>query len=229
MVSCLVFFRKFQKQYLYINESFLHYRWIYIKKANKQEGTKDNCKNKKAPTSYHMQNPDIVFNELGLKQGDVFLDIGCGAGDYVIHASKIVRNSGKVYALDRQEESISILQEKIRGLGIINIETNTSDITKELPIDDKSIDICLIATVLHGLDFEKHNEHIFKEIKRILKPSGRLAIIECSKKDLSFGPPKQMRLDAEQIEESAAKFGFRKVSFTDLGFNYLIQFQTKLL
>ncbi|MBU0615460.1 MAG: methyltransferase domain-containing protein [Nanoarchaeota archaeon] len=189
---------------------------------------KDNCKHKKAPTSYHMQNPDIIFKELGLKQGDVFLDIGCGAGDYVIHASKIVGNSGKVYALDRQEDSISIFKEKIRELGIINIESNTSDITKKLPIKDKSIDICFIATVLHGLDFEKHKEHIFKEIKRILKPSGRLAIIECSKKDLSYGPPEQMRLDAEQIEESAVKFGFRKVGFTDLGFNYLIQFQIKI-
>ena len=189
---------------------------------------KDNCKHKKAPTSYHMQDPDIVFNELGLNQGDTFLDVGCGAGDYAIHASKVVGDSGTVYALDKQEESISFLEERIRELGIKNIEVKASDLTKRLPIKDNSIDVCLIATVLHGLDFDKYKGNIFKEMMRILKPSGRLSIIECSKKDLSFGPPEHMRLDPEYIEESALGFGFKKVGFTDLGFNYLIQFQMGL-
>jgi len=188
---------------------------------------RDNCRHNKVPTSYHMQNPDIAFNELGLNQGDAFLDIGCGAGDYAIHASEIVGDSGKVYALDKQEELITFFKERIRKIRLKNIEAKMSDITKRLPLKDKSIDICLIATVLHALDFDNHKEHIFKEIKRILKPSGRLAIIECSKKDFSFGPPERMRLDAEKIKESASEFGFRKVSFTDLGFNYLIQFQLK--
>lgn len=189
--------------------------------------SKDNCRHWKAPTSYHMQDPDRIFNELELKQGDIFLDIGCGAGDYAIHASKIVGNSGKIYALDKQEESISIFKERVRELGIKNIEVKTSDITKKLPIEDKSIDVCLIATVLHALDFDKYKEHIFKEMIRILKPSGRLAIIECSKKDLSFGPPEQMRIEAEKIEEYAVNLGLGKVSLTELGFNYLIQFQIK--
>lgn len=174
-----------------------------------------------------MQDPDIIFDELMLKQGDVFLDIGCGAGDYSIHASKIIGDSGKVYAVDRQEKSTAVLRERVEELGIKNIKVSASDITKTLPIKDRSIDVCLIATVLHALDFDKYKENIFKELMRVLKPSGRLAIIECGKKDLSFGPPEQMRLDAEQIEESAVKSGFKKIGFTDLGFNYLIQFQNE--
>lgn len=188
---------------------------------------KDNCQHKNAPSSYHMQDPDIIFDELMLKQGDVFLDIGCGAGDYSIHASKIIGDSGKVYAVDRQEKSTAVLRERVEELGIKNIKVSASDITKTLPIKDRSIDVCLIATVLHALDFDKYKENIFKELMRVLKPSGRLAIIECGKKDLSFGPPEQMRLDAEQIEESAVKSGFKKIGFTDLGFNYLIQFQNE--
>ena len=188
---------------------------------------KNNCKHKKAPSSYHMQDSKLVFDALILKQGDVFLDIGCGAGDYAVHASKIVGNSGKVYALDKQEDSISAFNEGIRELGLKNIEAKASNITNRLPINDRSIDVCLLATVLHALDFDKNKENIFKEIMRILKPSGRLAIIECSRKDLSFGPPEQMRLSAEQIERSAVKSGFTKISYTDLGFNYLIQFQNE--
>ena len=172
-----------------------------------------------------MQDSKLVFDALILKQGDMFLDIGCGAGDYAVHASKIVGNSGKVYALDKQEETISVFNERIREYGLNNVEVKASDITKTLPINDRSIDVCLIATVLHALDFDKYKQDIFKEIMRVLKPSGRLAIIECSKKDLSFGPPELMRIDAEQIEESAEISKFTKIGFIDLGFNYLIQFQ----
>jgi len=188
---------------------------------------KDYCQHKKAPSSYHMQDPDIIFEELKLKQGDIFLDIGCGAGDYSIHASKIIGDSGKVYATDRQEESVLTFKERIEKSGIKNIEVSVSDITSNLPVKNRSIDVCLIATVLHALDFEKHKENIFKEIMRVLKPVGRLAIIECSKKELSFGPPEQMRLDAEQIEKAMLKFGFKKCGYIDLGFNYLIQFQNE--
>ena len=179
----------------------------------------------KVPTSYHMQNPDIVFKELNLKIGDIFLDIGCGAGDYSIHASKIVGISGKVYSLDKPEETIKLLEEKIAKLKLNNIQTKIADITKILPLEDNSIDVCLVSTVLHAINFNKYKETVFKEIYRILKPSGRLVTIDCSKKDLSFGPPESMRLDSEEIEKSAKQVGFKKTNNIDLGFNYLIQFE----
>jgi ubiquinone/menaquinone biosynthesis C-methylase UbiE len=185
----------------------------------------NNCKRMKAPTSYHIQNPDIVFKELNLKLGDIFLDIGCGSGDYSIHASKIVGVSGKVYSLDKPEETIKIFKEKISKLKIHNIETKVSDITKELPLEDSSIDVCLVSTVLHAINFDKYKETVFKEIYRVLKPFGRLITIDCSKKDLSFGPPESMRLDSEEIEKSAKQIGFKKINHIDLGFNYLNQFE----
>lgn len=186
---------------------------------------KNNCKHTKAPTSYHMQNPDIIFNELNLKSRDVFLDIGCGAGDYSIHATKFIGDYGKIYALDKPEESIKILKEKVTKLGLDNVQTKISDITKKLPLKDNSIDVCLVSTVLHAINFGKYKENVFKEIHRVLKPSGRLVIIECSKKDLSFGPPENMRLSSEEIEKAAKESGFERIGLIDLGFNYLIQFK----
>lgn len=182
----------------------------------------DNCKCKNGPTSYGMQNPEAVFDKLGLREGDFFLDAGCGMGDYSIHASKIVGKIGKVFALDRQN-LVDNFDLRISVLNLKNIETKTFDITKKFPIKSESIDVCFIANVLHAIDISKQDEFIFNEIKRILKTNGKLAIIECKKENLSFGPPLEMRLSSEEIEFLAQKYGFKKNNYTDLGFNYLIQ------
>jgi len=83
----------------------------------------------------------------------------------------------------------------------------------------------LVSTVLHAINFDKYKETVFKEIYRVLKPFGRLITIDCSKKDLSFGPPESMRLDSEEIEKTAKQTGFKKINHIDLGFNYLNRFE----
>jgi len=183
-------------------------------------------KHKGKPTSFWMQDPETVFKELQLKKGDCFLDIGCGVGDYTVYASKNVGDSGVVYALDQAEKLINDLKLKAGTLGLNNIKAKVADITKQLPIEDNSVDACLIATVLHAIDFKTNGKTLFKEIYRVLKPSGRLITIDCKKEDDSFGPPMNMRLSPIEVETYAAQFGLHKVNFINLGFNYLIQFAT---
>lgn len=180
----------------------------------------------RGPSSFAMHDPELVFGALKLKAGDVFLDLGCGSGDYALYASKLVGDSGIVYALDVWEEVIAGLNEEADAQGLKNIKTVVSNITRQLPLEDHSIDVCLIATVLHTMDAVE-NRGLFWEIRRVLKPNGRMAIIECKKKDLPFGPPLAMRLSPEELEELIAPSGFEKVDFVDLGYNYLIQFDLK--
>lgn len=52
-------------------------------------------------SSYWMRDPDFVYDEIGLKNGDFFLDLGWGAGNYSLRASMIVGDGGIVYALDK--------------------------------------------------------------------------------------------------------------------------------
>ena len=188
-----------------------------------------NMKNrqKRRPTSFWVQDPELVFGELKLKEGYYFLDIGCGTGDYSIHASKIVGDSGVVYALDIQKELINNLREKAYSEGFKNIKAIVSDMTCPLPIEDNSIDVCFISTVLHSIDLTKHGEMLFGEIHRVLKLDGRLVIIECKKEDLSRGPPMHMRISPEELENCVTSYGFRKLNLVDLGFNYMIQFGVK--
>jgi ubiquinone/menaquinone biosynthesis C-methylase UbiE len=175
------------------------------------------------PTSFWMHNPEVIFKELKLSDGGCFLDIGCGMGDYSIYAAKIIGDSGTVYALDRVEKLIEELREKTLALGLSNIKAIAADITSPLPVKDGCVDVCLVATVLHATGLAKGKE-LFREIHRVLKPSGRMVTIDCSKKDDSFGPPMEMRLSPEDIEAAATQCGFEKIGRLDLGFNYMIQF-----
>jgi ubiquinone/menaquinone biosynthesis C-methylase UbiE len=177
------------------------------------------------PTSFWMQDSARVFGALGLREGDAFADLGCGLGDYALAASPLVGESGIVYALDAEPKLIDDLRKKANAQGLKNIRTMVSDVTTALPIEDDCIDVCLMATVLHIPRVTEGQTEVFTEIRRILKPDGRLAIIECKKHDPSFGPPLHMRLSAEEIEDFATACGFVKLDLVDLGYNYLIQFR----
>ncbi len=74
------------------------------------------------------------------------------------------------------------------------------------------------------MDLNKCKDKLFSEIKRILKPNGRLAIIECKKEISNFGPPFHMRISALEIDEMLKQYDFVKVSAIELGINYMIQF-----
>lgn len=175
-------------------------------------------------SSFKMHDPDHVFAELHLKEGDVFLDLGCGPGDYTMHASRFVGESGAVCALDRLESNIAELTQTAIEEGLGNITATVSDITGPLPIDDECVDVCLLATVLHIPDVTRSAEKLCDEIRRVLKPDGRLVVIDCHKKDLRFGPPEHMRLSAGEAIDLMEKCGFKFLRRADLGYNYMIQF-----
>ena len=182
---------------------------------------------KQGVSSFALHDSELAFRELKLKKGDSFLDIGCGPGDYSVRASKIVGSSGTVYALDRWKELIDKLKERADSQGLKNIRALVSDITCSLPVEDSSIDVCFIATVLHGFDFARDGQTLFSEIRRVLKPDGRVAVVEFKKEETGFGPPIDIRLSPKDVEELLTPCGFQKRGVTDLGCSYMIQFDMK--
>lgn len=176
------------------------------------------------PSSYYVHDSDLVFEKLALNQGDVFLDLGCGAGDYSIRAASIVGGAGSVYALDVWPEVLNNLCEEARKQGIQNIHPVVSDIRKQIDIPDHKIDVCFICTVLHVMDFSENMDHLVAEVKRVLKPEGRLAVIECQKDNRPFGPPKVIRITPEELEKTFGKHGFLKTEYIDLGADYMMMF-----
>lgn len=178
------------------------------------------------PSSYWMQDPDIIFNALGLKRGDIFLDVGCGMGEYALKAANMVGPTGIVHAFDVTSGCVEALANQAAQQGLCHLRAQVADITRPLPLPDASISTCLLATVLHIPAVCQVMESVFKEMRRVLRPGGMLGVIECNLHS-PYGPPPPLRLDAKQITRVTEKCGFRAVGIADMEFNYLALFQKK--
>jgi ubiquinone/menaquinone biosynthesis C-methylase UbiE len=172
-------------------------------------------------------NAERVLQETGLKRGDKFLDVGCGEGHFSIAASKIVGNKGKVYAIDSYEKSIVVLKQQIHRDNIRNIEAIVADVTKEMPLPDATIDVCLMANVMHGFLANGEIPNVMTETARVMKTGSTLAVVEFQKIAGPPGPPISIRMTPEELEALISGYGFKKNKVAEVGpFHYAAMFRT---
>jgi ubiquinone/menaquinone biosynthesis C-methylase UbiE len=151
-------------------------------------------------------------------QGEiVFLDVACGIGNYAIEIARQIGGKGTVHALDLWEEGIAKLRLKAGSLGLENIEATVCDVSKKIPLGDHSVDICMMATVLHDLIEDGTHHGTLTEILRVLKPAGRLAVVEFKKIPGPPGPPEKVRLSPEELLQVLEPLGFQCCGTVDLG------------
>ena len=179
-------------------------------------------------SSFKLLDFEKVVVELDLEKGINLLDMACGEGEYAIEFSKLIGDEGLIYAVDLWENNINRLSETLSSAGIKNIEALVADVSQPMPIGNDSIDICLMATVLHDLIQANTADGAIKEAARVLKPNGLLAIIEFKKIDGPPGPPMHIRLGPQEVESFVEAFGFRKLVLKEVGaYNYLMVFSLR--
>ena len=107
-----------------------------------------------------------------LKEGDVVLDLGSGAGFDAFLAAKRVGKTGRVIGVDMTPEMLAKAQENANKGKYTNVEFRLGEIEK-LPVEDNSIDV-IISNCVINLSPDK--ESVFKEANRVLKSGGRLMV-----------------------------------------------------
>ena len=124
-----------------------------------------------------MQPPTKVIACSGINPGMKVLEIGCGSGAFTIEAARTVGQQGKVYALDIQEDMLGKLRIKLsrpENSDMRNIEIINKG-AYELPFADSSLDLVFMVTVFQEIP---DKQRALAQIKRVLKPTGILAVSE---------------------------------------------------
>ena len=163
--------------------------------------------------------PDRILGALGIREGSVLADVGAGIGFFTIPAAHLVGPRGRVYALDLATPMLDDLRERVAEAGVDNVVVLHSS-EDRLPLPDASVDLAFIACVLHELD----GPGTLRECRRILRPSGRLAIIDWKKIEQDEGPPEGHRISEAQAHGILEAAGFRVARTYDAGpYHYAIE------
>jgi ubiquinone/menaquinone biosynthesis C-methylase UbiE len=132
-----------------------------------------------------------VLESVGIGEGCVVLDFGCGAGAYAIPAARLVGGTGRVYALDMDRAVLGKLQRKASQEGLQNIQTVlSSNLTTGW--EDACIDAVLLHDVLHLVDARVT---LFDQVYSVLAPDGLISVYP-------------MHVDDDEVSRQMRESGF---------------------
>jgi ubiquinone/menaquinone biosynthesis C-methylase UbiE len=170
--------------------------------------------------------PAEVLAQLNVTSGITVADIGAGTGYFSLPLARAVAPAGKVYAVDFQPEMLALLARKLEAADHGNI-TLVAGSASETHLSDSSCDLVLLANVWHELD---NAPAVLKETHRIIKPNGRLALLDW-RADVTRppGPPVEHRIPAEQVVKFVAAHGWALGTSSNIGaYSYLLTFDSPL-
>lgn len=161
------------------------------------------------------QRPQELVAALGIKPGMTVIDLGSGPGYMLPHLSKAVGPQGKVIAQDVFADFLK--ESQSRNAALKNV-TYVLGSAKESKLGANVADLILVLDVYHHLDYPAQT---LAELRRSLKPGGRLAIVEYHKNDVAMNgfAKEHVRLGETEAIAEIESNGFRLISKSDFNPN----------
>lgn len=149
-------------------------------------------------------NPEIIIDQLGFENGMKVANFGCGTGYFTFPIAKKIGPDGTVWALDVLPQKIEAVESQAKLSGVTNIVTRRVNLENEKGsgLPKESVDWVILVNML----FQNSNKDaILAEVRRVLKKTGRILLIEWGEKDLLIGPKKDVKISKQEMLEIARK------------------------
>jgi ubiquinone/menaquinone biosynthesis C-methylase UbiE len=147
-----------------------------------------------SPERRERMNPVLLAEVMGLTGAEVVLDIGVGTGFF---AEEIAGRCLRLIGLDHSDDMLNVFRGKEVFGKLENVELKTAK-ADDLPFDDDSIDLVMHVNLFHEVgDVKKFHG----EIRRVVKPGGRLFCVDWHARVTNGGPPLDHRVSiADALE-----------------------------
>jgi ubiquinone/menaquinone biosynthesis C-methylase UbiE len=160
------------------------------------------------------------MDALGIADGSSVADLGAGGGWFSVRLARRVGPTGRVYAQDVQKPMIESMDRRFRREGLRNVTTVLG--TSEDPSLPAQVDAVLIAGVYGEL---ANPVEWLTNVRRSLRPGGRVGVVDFRKDGLGPGPPMDERVDEAVVIKDAEQAQLRLINrTTPLPFQYLLIF-----
>jgi len=151
--------------------------------------------------------PVKIVEQCGIQVGQDVADFGSGTGAYSIAVSKALMSTGRVYAVDVQKDLLTKLKNTAAEAGLYNIEVVWGNAEKlgGSKLRDNSIDLVLLSNVMFQME---DRPSAIKECKRVLKPGGRVLVVDWADSFGGIGPQPVHLFKKEDARDLFEKSGF---------------------
>ena len=153
------------------------------------------------------QLPARVIDALQLKSGMKVADIGAGTGYFSMRLARVPGVS--VFAVDIEPKMVEYLQQRAHKEHAMNVTAVLAGASS--PNLPEPVDVILVVDTYHHLP---NRPAYFRELRKSLKPDGRIAIVDF-RKDAPDGPPVHFRFTPQQIQDEMKQAGYELQSAHD--------------
>ena len=159
------------------------------------------------PEREDQEQPEEVIDAMGLHGGDVVADLGAGSGYFTFRLAAKVGSTGKVLAVDIQDEMLETLRQRAAANGITNVEElKGSETDPHLPAG--GVDLVLMVDVYHELAYPSE---VMTRVRDALKPRGRVVFVEYRKEDPRVPIKEVHKMSVEQLTKEMKAVGLARV------------------
>ena len=170
------------------------------------------------------QKPDALVGALALRPGMAVADLGAGTGYLSRRLAAAVEPGGTVYAVETEPR----LVERLRARAEAERTTNVVPVLASFDnprLPTAGVDLVLVLDTYHHID---DRLAYFGALRRVLRPGGRLAVVDWHKRDLPVGPPAEHKLAREQVLDELAAAGWVLDAEPDvLPYQYVLVFRPR--